>query len=112
MKRNSYFLILMAFAIFCVSCKKNNGVGGSTQTLQQYFKSSSKYTLFNKALQRASLDTMVGGVVPYTVFAVSDSNMIKSGYTAAAIDTVNVQQLRRTLLYQIVPGTVTTSLLQ
>lgn len=105
-------LILMVFEIFAASCKKNSGAGGSTITLRQYFSGAPQYTLFNKALQRTSVDTLLGGAIPYTVFAVGDSDMIKSGYTSGGIDTADVQQLRRTLLYQIVQGSISKANLQ
>jgi uncharacterized surface protein with fasciclin (FAS1) repeats len=105
-------LSLMIFAVFAPSCKKDIGAGASTQTLRQYFSNASQYTLFNKAMQRAGLDTLLGGAIPYTVFAVGDSGMMQSGFTAAGIDTVDIGQLRRTLLYQMIPGSVTTSNLQ
>ncbi len=118
MKRNSHFqrlsvfAVFLVFTIFAVSCKKNSCAGASTQTLRQYFSSASQYTLFNKALQRTGLDTLLGGAIPYTVFAVGDSGMIHSGYTSAGIDTTNIPRLRRTLLYQIIQGSITSASLQ
>lgn len=121
MKRNSYFqhppaltvlLSLIVFAVFAPSCKKDISAGASTQTLRQYLSSTSQYALFNKALQRTGLDTLLGGVVPYTVFAVGDSGMIQSGYTSAGIDTINIGKLRTNLLYQMVQGSITIANLQ
>jgi uncharacterized surface protein with fasciclin (FAS1) repeats len=120
MKRNCFFqrppacaiaLILMVLAAFASSCKKNNGIA-SSRTLRQYFSSASQYTLFYKALQRTGLDTLLGGAVPYTVFAVVDSGMMHSGYTSAGIDTIDIQKLRTTLLYQMIQGSITSADLQ
>ncbi|MBN9380383.1 MAG: fasciclin domain-containing protein [Chitinophagaceae bacterium] len=110
----TFWMFLLVIAGGVVSCKKNNtgGSGGSAQTLERYFAGTERYTLFDRALKKTHLDTLLGGSTPYTVFAPVDSAMTNAGYSAAGIDTADAGTLASILRYHLVPGTIDSADLQ
>jgi uncharacterized surface protein with fasciclin (FAS1) repeats len=105
-------LLALLIPLFLGACKKTTINGPAAQTLQQYFSSAGQYTLFNQALQKTHLDTLLGGSNPYTVFAVADSAMIQAGYSAAGIDSANIAALTGVLRYHLVAGVFDSSSIQ
>jgi uncharacterized surface protein with fasciclin (FAS1) repeats len=91
-------------ACFIGACKKTSGSGADEQTLKAFLSHSPRYTLFNRALQRTHLDSLLGGTNPYTVFAVGDSAMSAAGFSAAGIDSADIGILTGILRYHFVPG--------
>ncbi|HEV2483553.1 MAG TPA: fasciclin domain-containing protein [Puia sp.] len=99
-------LLAVVFIFLLGACKKTNLSGPADQTLQQYFNGAAHYSLFNHALQKTHLDSLLGGTNPYTVFAANDSAMTRAGYTTAGIDSANTATLTGILLYHLVPGAI------
>jgi uncharacterized surface protein with fasciclin (FAS1) repeats len=100
-------VLLSAAIIIFIGCVKNSTTTPpiANPTVAQTIKSGTNLTLFNAALIRTGLDTLLNNSsVPVTVFVVTDQSMGLYGLGASVIDTMNVGRLDTILLYHIFPG--------
>jgi uncharacterized surface protein with fasciclin (FAS1) repeats len=105
---NKRVVILLSVAlIIFVGCVKNSTTTPpiAKPTVAQTIKSGTNLTLFNAALVRTGLDTVLNNPDSMvTVFVVTDLIMTQYGLGASVIDTMNVGRLDTILLYHILPG--------
>jgi uncharacterized surface protein with fasciclin (FAS1) repeats len=108
--------IISLIAIAFGGCVKNSVTQPppANQTVAQVIKSATNLTLYNTALARTGLDTLLSNPdSSATVFVVPDQIMVLNGLTATIIDTMNVNTLRTIMLYNIYLGSLNfTSLIE
>jgi uncharacterized surface protein with fasciclin (FAS1) repeats len=101
-------VLLFTPLIIFVSCVKNSTTTPPIQnpTVAQTIKSGTNLTLFNAALVRTGLDTVLNNpAVAATVFISTDQIMTTYGFSASVIDTMNIDTLKRILEYCMYLGT-------
>jgi len=101
--------IILLIAIALGGCVKNSVTQPPVvnPTVAQEIKSATNLTLYNTALVRTGLDTILNNPnSPATVFVVPDPIMIQNGFTATVIDTMNITTLKTIMLYNIYLGTL------
>ncbi|HSZ86474.1 MAG TPA: fasciclin domain-containing protein [Puia sp.] len=98
-------ILLFAAIIIFIGCVKNSTTTPpvASPTVAQTIKSGTNTTLFNAALVRTGLDTVLNNLDSnVTVFIVTDQTMGLYGLGATVIDTMNVDTLKRILEYCII----------
>jgi uncharacterized surface protein with fasciclin (FAS1) repeats len=76
-----------------------------TGDLVSALNADSSAGLFRRAFNRLNLGAQLDSARNYTIFAPYDSAMTAAGLTAAAIDALPIDSLRKLITYQIVSGT-------
>jgi uncharacterized surface protein with fasciclin (FAS1) repeats len=98
------------------ACTKNSSVSssassGSTttinQNLLQRIKNNYDFSEFYSALLRVHLDTLLEGAGPYTVLLPDNVALQAQGISADSLQGMDSVQLRKLLLYHILPGNIT-----
>jgi len=100
-------VMLGILGIIFYSCVKNSTTTPpiSNPTVAQLIKSATNLTLFNAALVRTGLDSVLNNPDSMvTVFVVTDQIMNTSGLGASVIDTMNITTLKNLIAYYIYPG--------
>jgi transforming growth factor-beta-induced protein len=99
----SLFLGALVFS----ACEKNSTTKPPVQnpTVAQVIQSGTNLTIWNAALMRAGLDTLLSNPDSLvTVFVATDQIMTAAGLTAAVIDTMSIPSLQTFLEYSIYSG--------
>lgn len=102
-------VLLFAAVIIFVGCVKNATTKPPivNPTVAQTIKSGTNLTLFNAALVRTGLDTVLNNPDSMeTVFVLTDQTMAQYGLGASVIDTMNVDTLKKLLAYYIYNGVI------
>jgi uncharacterized surface protein with fasciclin (FAS1) repeats len=100
------FILLLIASAFC-SCVKNSASAPPIQnsTVAQLIKSGTNLTIFNAALVRSGLDTLLSNPDSLvTVFVATDQIMGTYGLSASVIDTMSIPALKTLLEYSIYQG--------
>jgi len=100
-----FILLLIVTAFY--SCVKNSASAPPIQnsTVAQLIKSGTNLTIFNAALVRSGLDTVLNNPDSLvTVFLATDQIMSTYGLSAAVIDTMSIPALKTLLEYSIYQG--------
>jgi len=100
------FVLLLIVTSF-YSCVKNSTTAPPAQnsTVAQLIKSATNLTIFNAALVRSGLDTLLNNPDSLvTVFVATDYTMNFYGLTAAVIDTMSIPTLKTLIEYCIYQG--------
>ncbi|HLY71071.1 MAG TPA: fasciclin domain-containing protein [Puia sp.] len=99
-------VLLFVTVIIFLSCVKNSTTTPpvTDPTVAQTIKNGTNLTLFNAALIRTGLDTVLNTDSMVTVFVVTDQIMGNYGLGATVIDTMSIGRLDTILLYHILTG--------
>ena len=115
-KRSRYYGIVLwagLFLMIVASCRKEQyAATDALPTLQQYIGQDTSLSLFQLALERSGLDTVLSGGGPYTIFAPENSAFLKAGLSADKINGYDRQQLFDMIGYQVVIGRIGSATLQ
>ncbi len=110
---NSYKTVstwLVAFLVISIitlvhSCTKIDSYNLARQPLiKAYFENNPRFSIFNTCLKSTQLDILLSGDSSFTVFAPSDSAMIRSGYTLDSVKRMNTRALKNLISYHIILG--------
>lgn len=98
---------LLALAIFSfASCDKDDDTPAATNTITDKVVADPSFTLLEKAVIKAGLNTTLSGTGPFTVFAPNDAAFAASGVTSAGIDGLSADSLRKILLYHTIAASI------
>jgi uncharacterized surface protein with fasciclin (FAS1) repeats len=93
-----------------VSCKKEQYPATTAQlTLQERIAQDTALSLFQLALHRTQLDTVLSKGGPNTIFAPVNSAFLALGLDANVISSYDLQRLTNIISYEIVPGRIGSS---
>ncbi len=93
------------FLIACVKTPKPTPIpsGSPIPNLTNSFNSST-YHLFNQALQKVGLGSILSSKNLYTIFASTDSAMMAANLSKETINTIKIDSLRKIIQSQIIKG--------
>src|SRR5579862_3346222 len=106
-RKRAPLLLILAAMLIGGSCVKNSTTTPpiSNPTIAQVIKSATNLTIWNAALIRANLDTVLNDTTfRGTVFVCTDQVMGNYGLGANVIDTMGIGRLDTILLYNIIAG--------
>lgn len=102
-----HFVLLGIVAMVLMSCHKNDYPATPVQSaLKDYIGKEQNLSIFQAALKRSGLDSLLANDGPYTVFAPVDSAFIVAGLTLDRINSYDKQALRRLLSFHVLPGRI------
>lgn len=106
------FLLIATFGIFTSSffssCKKDDPVAPTTQTIAQIVASDANFSLLNQAVTKAGLASALSSG-SLTVFAPDNTAFAASGITSAVINSLTAAQVGDILKYHVVGSKVSSS---
>jgi transforming growth factor-beta-induced protein len=108
-KLMKYGMLLFVGISLLASCKEDDPVTPTPQepeTITEIAAADDQFSTLVSALQRVSLDAILNGTGPFTVFAPTNDAFANAGIDLA---TLTDQQLTEILLYHVIPGEVTSS---
>lgn len=101
--------VLMAgflfISVFTVSCDKDDDKPVDN-TITGKVSADANFSILEKAVVKAGLASTLSGTGPFTVFAPDDAAFTASGYTSAAIDATDANDLKKLLLYHALAAKV------
>lgn len=94
-------LMVLSLTAAVSSCKKDDDGNNNpaTNTITDKVVADPSFSLLEKAVVKAGLQTTLAGTGPFTVFAPNDAAFAASGITSASIDGMSADFLRKLLLY-------------
>lgn len=101
-------LFVLSLSVLISSCKKDDDDDNNptTNTITDKVVSDANFSLLEKAVVKAGLQTTLSGTGPFTVFAPNDAAFAASGITSANIDAFSVSFLQKLLLYHTLTSKV------
>ncbi len=87
-----------------ISCKKDDPVVSTTNTLTDVVVNTPTLSLLKEAAVKSGVDATLRGAGPFTVFAPSNDGFAASGISSATINTLSAADLRNLLLYHTISG--------
>lgn len=108
-----YLYAILLLALMWSGCLKRSESPTAISTTKPFktgdlvsaLNADSSAGLFRRAFSRLDLGSQLDSARNYTVFAPYDSAMTAAGLTAAVIDALPIDSLRKLITYQIVSGT-------
>ncbi len=99
--------VLVTFVTFFTSsCKKDDDPAPADNTITGKVVADASFSLLEKSVVKANLQSTLSGTGPFTVFAPNDAAFAASGITSTAIDGFTEAQLQRLLLYHTLAAKV------
>lgn len=95
-----------AITVITASCSKDDDPAPVDNTITGKVVADGSFSLLEKAVVKAGLQTTLSGTGPFTVFAPNDAAFGASGLTSASIDGLTADQLKRILLYHTLAAKV------
>lgn len=106
MKRSLLYVCLAGLMTTAVSCDKDDNPTPTDNTITGKVVADASFSLLEKAVIKAGLNSTLSGTGPFTVFAPNDAAFAASGITSAAIDGLSADALKKLLLYHTLTSEV------
>ncbi|MBS1947300.1 MAG: fasciclin domain-containing protein [Bacteroidetes bacterium] len=102
-------IVICAFALTAIiaGCVKNTSVPPltpSTSTIAAIVKGGSNVTIFDSALSKSGLDSLLDLSGPFTLFLPTDAACLSAGFTDSSVYKMTRDSLRKFLAYYIIQG--------
>lgn len=108
LRKGLLYLLVSGLCISFVSCDKDDddNMMSTGNTITSKVVADANFTLLEQAVVKAGLDGTLSGAGPFTVFAPNDAAFAASGVTAATINSMSADDLKKLLLYHTLTSKV------